>query len=297
MFVSNQASQLRLYNMLLSYQIEEIIGEKVIDASRLSGGCIGEVYRVELADGRLIVAKVADGTGATLAVEGYMLRYLQEHSRLPVPEVYHSADTLLLMEYIEGQSELDFGAQEHAAELVADLHNVRGQTFGLERDTLIGGLHQPNKPYEQWIPFFREQRLLYMAHEAARVGRLPVSMLQRVERFAEQLERWLIEPEYPSLIHGDMWTTNILVQEGQITGFLDPAIYYAHPEIELAFSTLFGTFGQPFFQQYHQLRPIAPGFFEERRDIYNLYPLLVHVRLFGGGYVSAVEQILSKYNA
>ena len=92
-----------------------------------------------------------------------------------------------------------------------------------------------------------------------------------------------------------LWTTNILAQDGRITGFLDPAIYYAHPEIELAFSTLFGTFGQPFFTWYRQLWHMVPGFFEERRDIYNLYPLLVHVRLFGGGYVGAVDQILKKY--
>ncbi len=281
---------------ILAGQITDILTSDPLRISPLSGGCIGEVYRVELEDGRTIVAKLADGTGATLATEGYMLRYLREHSRLPVPEVYHSADTLLLMEYIEGDSELDAGAQEHAAELVADLHNVRGKSFGLERNTLIGGLHQPNPTYDQWIPYFREQRLLFMAHEAARVGRLPVHVLERVERFAGQLDKWLIEPEYPSLIHGDMWTTNILAQDGRITGFIDPAIYYAHPEIELAFSTLFGTFGQPFFSRYHQLRPIAAGFFEERRDIYNLYPLLVHVRLFGGGYVGAVDQILKKFS-
>ncbi|MBI1280351.1 MAG: phosphotransferase [Anaerolineaceae bacterium] len=283
-------------NDLLSNQLKDLVESPIAHLIPLSGGCIGEVYRVELEDGRSIVAKVADGTGATLATEGYMLRYLREHSQLPVPEVYHSADTLLLMEYIEGESELDFETQEHAAELLADLHHVRGQVFGLERDTVIGGLHQPNKPYEKWIAFFGEQRLLYMAHEAARAGRLPIAVLGRLERFAEQLEKWLIEPEYPSLIHGDMWTTNILAMDGHITGFIDPAIYYAHPEIELAFSTLFGTFGQPFFQRYHQLRPIAPGFFEERRDIYNLYPLLVHVRLFGGGYVGAVEQILRKFS-
>ncbi len=280
---------------ILKDQIIDVLGSSPVRFDGLSGGCIGEVYHVELADGRSIVAKVADGTGATLAVEGYMLRYLREHSRLPVPEVYHSADTLLLMEFIEGESELDAGTQEHAAELLADLHGVRGQAFGLERDTVIGGLHQPNPMYEKWIPFFREQRLLYMAHEAARVGRLPVSVLGRVERFAEQLDKWLIEPEHSSLIHGDMWTTNILAQDGRITGFIDPAIYYAHREVELAFSTLFGTFGQPFFTRYHQLRLIAAGFFETRRDIYNVYPLLVHVRLFGGGYVGAVDQVLKKF--
>src|SRR5690606_31505376 len=99
----------------------------------------------------------------------------------------------------------------------------------------------------------------------------------------------------PALIHGDLWTTNILAQDGRITGFLDPAIYYAHPEIELAFSTLFNTFDAPFFERYRQLRPLEPGFFETRRDIYNLYPLLVHVRLFGGGYVGALERFLRRF--
>src|SRR4030095_10665747 len=108
--------------------------------------------------------------------------------RLPVPEVYHSADTLLLMEFIEGEGELDAGAQEHAAELLANLHSVRGEAFGLERDTVIGGLHQPNPASEKWIPFFREQRLLYMGHEAAKVGRLPMTVLGRLEKFTAQLD-------------------------------------------------------------------------------------------------------------
>ena len=175
------------------------------------------------------------------------------------------------------------------------MHSVRGETFGLERDTLIGGLHQPNTPNASWITFFRDQRLLYMAHEAAKSGRLPEALFRRVEVFSDHLDRWLHEPPYPSLIHGDMWTTNILAQNGRITGFIDPAIYYADPEIELAFSTLFNTFDRAFFQRYHQLRPIESGFFEERRDIYNLYPLLVHVRLFGGMYAAAVGQILQKF--
>jgi fructosamine-3-kinase len=82
---------------------------------------------------------------------------------------------------------------------------------------------------------------------------------------------------------------------GRIAGFIDPAIYHADPEIELAFSTVFGTFGEPFFRRYAELRPIRPGFFEVRRDLYNLYPLLVHARLFGGGYRSQVSRIVSRF--
>jgi fructosamine-3-kinase len=97
------------------------------------------------------------------------------------------------------------------------------------------------------------------------------------------------------LIHGDVWTTNVLASGEEITAFLDPAIYFAHSEIELAFTKLFGTFGRSFFDHYHQLRPIEAGFFEERCDLYNLYPLLVHVRLFGGTYVASVERILKRF--
>lgn len=280
---------------ILKAEIQAVVGSTPQQFMPLSGGCIGEVFRVRLADGADIVAKVADGSGVKLDLEGYMLRYLAEHSHLPVPKVLHSSEKLLLMEFIEGSSNLSEAVQRHAAELLAELHGIKSDAFGLERDTLIGGLHQPNRQMDSWIAFFREERLLYMAREAKRAGQLPQAILERVEKFSGQLERWLHEPKFPALIHGDMWTTNILARDGRVTGFIDPAIYYAHPEIELAFSTLFNTFGSAFFERYQQLRPIEQGFFEERRDIYNLYPLLVHVRLFGGSYVSGVSRTLTRF--
>ncbi|MEL6151410.1 MAG: fructosamine kinase family protein, partial [Chloroflexota bacterium] len=125
-------------------------------------------------------------------------------------------------------------------------------------------------------------------------GALPGDVRKQIDRLAARLDEFIVEPEAPSLVHGDMWTTNVLAQNGRITGFIDPAIYYGHAEIELAYSTLFGTFGEAFFRRYTEIRPLADGFFEVRRDLYNLYPLLVHVRLFGGGYLSSVKRILSK---
>lgn len=286
-------------NQALAQQISSLLDTPAKHIHPLTGGMIGEVYRVELADGRQIVAKVSESTSARLNIEGYMLRYLAENSRLPVPQVLYSDDTLLFMTFIEGESYLGSSEQEHAADLLADLHEVTQAQFGLERDTLIGPLHQPNPLSESWIDFFRQHRLLYMAHLAHRDGPLPDEVLARIEKFAAQLERWLFEPQRPSLIHGDIWTTNILTDNGRVTGFIDPAIYYAHAEIELAYTTLFGTFGRTFgsafFQRYEEHRAVEPGFFEERRDIYNLYPLLVHVRLFGGHYVGSVDHILRKF--
>jgi fructosamine-3-kinase len=281
--------------MNLSSKIKSVTGSAVRNLEPLSGGCIGEVYRVELTDGNLVVAKVDRGPQPKLGIEGFMLRYLSTHSELPVPDVLLSEPGFLLLDFLAGRNVFSPKAQLDAAEKLAALHNVSSGRYGLERDTLIGGLNQPNPWTDSWIDFFREQRLLYMGMQAMESGRLPGKLFSRLASLCNNLERWLIEPERPSIIHGDAWTGNILAKNDHITGFIDPAIYYADPEIELAFTTLFGTFGSPFFERYASLRSIAPGFFEERRTIYNLYPLLVHVRLFGGSYVSSVERALRQF--
>jgi fructosamine-3-kinase len=280
---------------LLARGVEAHLSGRLKSARPLGGGCIGEVYRVELEDGTPLVAKV-DRTGEShLEREAYMLRYLRERGELPVPEVYHGSETLLLMEFVEGNSRFSEGAERHAAELLVGLHEVTWNSYGHERDTLIGSLDQPNPPTESWVEFFRDHRLLYLAGVAHYAGRLPAEDLERVARLAERLDDHLEEPERPSLIHGDVWSANVLARDDRITAFLDPAIYHADPEIELAFISLFNSFGDAFFERYREIRGIRDGFFEERRDLYNLYPLLVHVYFFGGGYLDSVRSTLRRF--
>lgn len=274
--------------------IEQATGRRPESIAPLSGGCVGEVWRVRMADGETLVAKLG-GPDSGLAVEGWMLEYLARVSRLPVPAVVHADDRLLLMSWIDAGDAITLPAETHAAELLAALHGIGAPAYGLERDTVIGGLVQPNAEAEDWIGFFRDQRLLYMAREALDAGMLSGALMTRIEAFAARLERWLDRPAQPSLIHGDMWGGNVLVKADRIAGFVDPAIYYADAEIELAFSTMFSTFSEPFFARYGEMRPIRPGFWEARRDIYNLYPLLVHVRLFGAGYVGSVEATVARF--
>jgi fructosamine-3-kinase len=281
--------------MDIRQEVAALIGHTVTDIAPLGGGCVSAVYEVRLDDGRRLVVKHDEAGAGTLPVEAFMLRYLAERAALPVPAVPAVNERLLVMAYAPGVSRFDDEAEGHAAELLAALHGLTAPTFGFERDTLIGGLRQPNPPTASWLAFFAEQRLVYMAGEAARAGRLPATTRARVERLAGRVGEWLAEPARPALIHGDVWTTNVLARGGRITAFLDPAIYFADAEIELAFIGLFGTFGRAFYERYQALRPITPGFFEERRDLYNLYPLLVHVRLFGGSYVGQVERVLSAY--
>ncbi len=276
--------------------VEAALGARLLSARPMGGGCIGEVYRAELADGTPVVAKVDRAGEAHLEREAYMLGYLRANSDLPVPEVYHSSETLLLMEFVEGGGSIS-GAEAHAAELLAALHGVTADAYGHERDTLIGSLSQPNPWTGSWVRFFRDQRLLYAARIARESGRLPAGLHARVEGLARRLDDFIEEPDRPSLIHGDVWAGNVLAKGDRITAFLDPAIYHADPEIELAYISLFHSFGEGFFGRYAELRSIRPGFFEERRHLYALYPLLVHVYYFGGHYVDSVEITLRRFGA
>lgn len=279
----------------LNRRVRDVLHADVVRASSLAGGCIGDVRRLSLSDGRDIVAKIGNGTAPGLALEGFMLEYLASHSNLPVPDVLFADDTLLFMTCLPAGEGIGPDAEEDAAHHVAGLHGVTASAFGFEQDTLIGGLVQPNPQSGSWRVFFRDHRLMHMGRAALEAGRLPQSVFGRLEKMCAHLDRWITDPPLASLLHGDLWTGNVLVSDGKISGFIDPAIYYGDPEIELAFSTLFGTFGEPFFRRYQDLRPLASGFFEERRDIYNLYPLLVHVRLFGGSYVNSVDGTLRRF--
>lgn len=280
----------------LGQRIGQLVGQTPQVITPLHGGMIGQVYRVDFGSEQSIVAKTTSAAnGEILQTEGYMLRYLMTHSQLPVPKVLHSDAQLLLLTFIPGSSHFTTAAQRHAAELLADLHTLSAENFGMERDTVIATLPLPNPWTASWVDFFRDYRLLHLGQHAVNSGQMPHSLLQRLENFCAHLDQWLEEPDHPSLVHGDIWATNVLATESHITGFIDPAIYYGHAEVELAYITLFNTFGPAFFERYHELRPIEPGFFEVRRHIYNLYPLLVHVCEFGGSYVQSVASTLGHF--
>lgn len=279
-------------------QLARITGRGVLTAQPLAGGCIAEVYRVRL-DGpggeRSVVVKVDRRGDPGLEPEGFMLRFLAATKTIPVPGVLHCDEGLLVMQDMPGRQGPDAAAERHAAELLAALHAHTAPAFGFERDTVIGSLRQPNPWTASWVEFFVRHRLLHFGEDAARAARLPATTMKRLERLTARLGGFLEEPEQPALVHGDVWSGNVLAEPGRITAFLDPAIHYAHPEVELAFIGLFRCFGDAFYRRYDELRGIRPGFFETRRDIYNLYPLLVHARLFGGGYAGDVEQIVRRF--
>jgi len=282
----------------LNKRLHEALGSRVVKARSLPVGFGLTGVEVTLADGRHLAVKARmRGTHARigLEIEAFMLGELGRLSELPVPGVQYSDSDLLVMDFIANDGgSITPRVERHAAELIASLHATPRERFGYERDTLIGPLLQPNPQAPLWVPFFRDHRLLYMAREACREGALPAEQLARIERLAERIEDYLIEPRFPSLLHGDLWTGNVLVRGGRIAGFVDPAIYFGSPEIELGFTTMFRTFGAAFFETYASLLPLEPGFHEIRAGLYNLYPSLVHVRLFGSSHLPAIDRALAR---
>lgn len=276
----------------LRQEIERELKRKLVAAAPLSAANNAQIYRLGLDNGGSVVAKIAS---RGLELEAYMLRYLGEHSKLPVPKIYYSNDHMILMEFVATHYSADDKAHRAAADLLAALHEISSPTYGFERDTLIGSLPQPNPQGADWRRFYAENRLIYMARAALAENKIDNKMMAQIEKLAGKLDKYLPQPQRPGLVHGDIWGGNILFGHGAIAAFVDPAIYFADPEIELAFIRLFGTLNENFFLRYNDLRPIAPEFDEVRVPIYSIYPLLVHTRLFGTSYARKVQKILDKF--
>ncbi len=274
--------------------VAEALGVDVVSSRALHGGMIGSVQRVELEDGRTIVAKTSEGSD--LRVEALMLRTLAEKSPLPVPGVVHASEDLLLLTHLPGRTGVGGeAAQRHLAELLAATHDVRGPAFGFERDTLLGPYRLPNDWQEDGIAFFRDRRLSWSLGLAKDSGHLNQDVADRVQRIAERLPTMRAQHEpVPVLLHGDLWSGNVLTAGDRVTGILDPAVHYGDAETELAFIDLFGGVGDAFWKRYKELRELPKAFFGWRRWFWQLVPLLIHVALFGQTYVPGLEGRLER---
>ena len=275
-------------------RLAALLGSAPVTSRSLAGGCLFDVRRVELADGRAVVVKAgASEVAQHLRLEARMLADLAR-AGAPVPTALAVDDDLLVLPWIEHDGgRLDAVGKMALAETLARLHDQPAQGFGYGYPTVIGRLPQPNPPSPRWIPFFRDHRLLAQGEAAVRAGKLETRVGRRLEHLARRLDDLLVEPPRPSLLHGDLWAGNVLVRAGRPVAWIDPAIYHGDPEIELAFGTLFGPFDRAFLAAYAGTRVLAPGFQPTRRAIYTLYPLLVHCRLFGPTYGSAVSETLA----
>ncbi len=270
----------------LSARIEAAAGSPVAHTAPMGGAHGAALIAVDLADGQRLVAK----TGVGLEAEGFCLSYLARATVCPVPQLLLADDDLLLMTRIEGSTgAAGKDAQRDLARVLAELHTIVGPRYGFSRATPHAGFSQPNDWDRDWHRFYGEKRLMFIARQ------IDVGLALRVEKLAAKLPELLPQPKAPGLIHGDLWGGNIISRDGRIAAFVDPSLYFADPEIEIAFLTLFGDAGEDFLAVYDERRKLSPDFRKTRRDLYCLWHLLVHLKLFGGSYRAQVDAILNRF--
>jgi fructosamine-3-kinase len=281
--------------------VEAALGARVAGSRPLSGGDINEAYALELADGRRVFLKTnAHADAAMFPAEARGLSWLEQARCLRVPSVLavapgsREAPGFLVLELIESARRCaDFDVRLGRG--LAELHRSGAASFGLDHDNFIGRLPQSNRVRPSWPEFYWQQRLLPQLERAARAGHVSVALRKRFDRLQQRLPEWVGPAEPPSRLHGDLWGGNLHVDERGLPCLIDPAVYGGHREIDLAMMRLFGGFGSRVFDAYSEAFPLAPEH-EHRVPLYQLYPLLVHVNLFGASYVGQVARALEPYS-
>lgn len=293
----------------LDQAITTLFGETIRIVSRrpVHGGDINESYCLSLSDGTAVFMKCNTLKNLSFfEAEAKGLEALRKANAIGVPKALAigidkaQRMSFFLMEYLERAAKLTkyweiYGsglATLHRADCTEFAEAGQGRPFGFTHGNYIGASPQINTPKENWITFYRECRLLPQIKMAEKY--FDSGTRKQCTKLLDHLDSYLTEPEFPSLIHGDLWSGNSICGPDGKAWILDPAAYVGHYEAELAMTELFGGNPDSFYGAYNEVTPIDSGY-QDRRDLYNLYHLLNHLNLFGGSYRGSVQRILNRY--
>lgn len=254
-----------------------LLDGELVRSEGIAGGDLSEVVEIELSDGRKAVVKA----GPRPAAEARMLTAMRD-AGAPAPAVLACDAATLVIERLARGGRLDEAWQDLGG-VLARLHGATGPAYGWHSDYAFGPVAIENEWADDWPRFWGDRRLRSQARH------LPRELAQRVTALADTLQERLPSHPEPSLLHGDLWSGNVLTAQGRISGLIDPACYFGHREVDFAMLRLFGQPDGSLFDAYGALEPGHA----ERLPIYQLWPALVHLRLFGSGYRPMVERMLS----
>lgn len=286
-------------NAAVRRAIEQSLGARIQSARPAPGGDINDAFALELDSGAVVFAKChrSNITGLFEA-EARGLRWLAEAQALRVPRVLAvgaggEAAGFLVLEWLTPARRVkDF--DERLGRGLAGLHRSGAPSFGLAHDNFIGPLPQANGALPAWASFYRERRLGAQLALAKTRGLIAAPLQRDFDRLFERIDEHVGPAEPPARLHGDLWAGNLHVDERGEPVLIDPAAYGGHREVDLAMMRLFGGYGSRVFEAYDEAYPLADGH-EERVALYQLYPLLVHVNLFGSGYLGQLTSALRRY--
>lgn len=271
---------------------------EILQIKKVAGGEINKAFYVKTEKRPYFVKFNRDINGDFFHVEAEGLIKLKQSKAVRVPEIYglydneHTKVRGILLQWISGeatnQTILELGKN------VAKLHQTKGDYFGYKRDTYIGEILQENGKFTSWLEYFKKNRLGTQVGLAVKQGYMTKERRRSMEYIMDRLDQCIPEKVDPVLLHGDLWSGNWLVGESGNPYLIDPSVLYGHHELELAFTELFGGFPKTFYEQYHEITPIEEEYVN-RKEIYQLFYLLVHLNVFGEMYGKQVDRVLNKY--
>lgn len=273
------------------------VSVNITQIKSISGGDINEAACLKTHSGSYFVKwNNARRHPGMFEAEAKGLMLLKEADELFIPNVVASGEagnySFLLLEYVESGARIP-GFMEDFGISLAKLHKHSSPNFGLDHNNYIGSLPQSNFQHDNWAKFFIEERLEIQVKMARNTGEIDSRIVSSFERLYKELPS-IFPEEHPALLHGDLWGGNYMTAPDGRACIYDPAVYYGHREMDLGMSKLFGGFGAEFYEAYNMEFPLEKNW-QKRTDICNLYPLLVHVNLFGGSYVYSVQSILKQF--
>lgn len=274
---------------------------EVTRTSGIGGGCINDAHRAETTEGSFFVKyNSASRYPGMFAAEARGLELLKEGNAVYVPGVIGNGEegaySVLVLEYIEsGLQQNDFWTNFGAglARLHQNLPDREEKGFGLDHDNYIGSLPQHNTRHASWIDFFVTERLEAQLRMARDMGNAGPELSQMFQRLYKHISDFFPE-EPPALLHGDLWSGNYMIGNDGQAAIIDPAVYYGHRYMDLGMTQLFGGFDRAFYASYNEAYPLESSW-RKSMDIANLYPLMVHVNLFGGVYLNSVKAVLRRF--
>jgi len=280
---------------VLPKHIENIISnnKEIVKVSIVGGGCISKTFKIELSDETNLFVKYNTTNTDSFKKEANGLQELAKSNCIRIPKVIKVGNDFLILEFIETANKVvnqfDFGVQ------LAKLHKQTSTKYGFYEDNYIGNSIQKNTFSNNWVEFFYENRLVYQLKIAEDKGIATPELIKSISCLEKNIHKYIENSDsIPSLLHGDLWNGNYLVDNNNKFYLIDPAVYYGNRETDIAMTKLFGGFSPDFYNGYESEYPLNKGF-ERRLDLYNIYHILNHYNLFGGGYYSQIINLLKLF--
>jgi len=270
---------------------------RLLDFTFSGGGCINQGGRLTTSSGNFFLKwNDAKKFPEMFRSEAAGLGLLKDNSAIHIPDVVGFGEEgnsqFLVLSFIE-QRTINKRYWEDFGYHLALMHQMKSDSYGLDHNNYMGSLRQYNTLSHAWTDFFIDMRLRVQVKLACDSGLMDLSTGRNFELLFAKLPA-ILPFETPCLVHGDLWRGNLIADENGEAALIDPAVYYGSREIDLAMTHLFGGFDDAFYGAYENEFPLIAGY-ADRVDIYNLYPLLVHLNLFGISYLRGIKDIIRRF--